>query len=277
MYNCSMKRLAIFAHYDKDNIIDDYVIYYLRELKKSFETIIFVSDSDLPKEETNKIIDFVDYIQAYHHGEYDWGSYKYGYLIARKNNLLMNTDELLFCNDSVYGPIYSINSVLEAMAHDDCGFWGLYENKIGLNSQVEPHLQSWFLVMKKVVFLSDKFDDFVLSISKKQDKLEIIRDYEIGFTKEMSKYFSYSSAFSSDRTNAVVAAAPKLLKNGFPFLKSVVFKKYYIKLKKMVSSELYTAMLKHSARINKEIPLIKFVRTMKWNSKMRKYIVQKNY
>ena len=42
-----MKRLAIFAHYDKDNIIDDYVIYYLKELKKSFETIIFVSYTDL--------------------------------------------------------------------------------------------------------------------------------------------------------------------------------------------------------------------------------------
>ena len=34
-----MKRLCIFAHYDKDNLIDDYVIYYLRELKKSFNKI----------------------------------------------------------------------------------------------------------------------------------------------------------------------------------------------------------------------------------------------
>ena len=29
-----MKILAIFAGYDKDNIIDDYVLFYLKELKK---------------------------------------------------------------------------------------------------------------------------------------------------------------------------------------------------------------------------------------------------
>ena len=49
-----MKRLCIFAHYDKDNLIDDYVIYYLRELKKSFNKIIFVSDSDYQKKKQIK-------------------------------------------------------------------------------------------------------------------------------------------------------------------------------------------------------------------------------
>ena len=29
-----MKRVAVFAHYDKDSIIDDYVIYYVENLKK---------------------------------------------------------------------------------------------------------------------------------------------------------------------------------------------------------------------------------------------------
>ena len=27
-----MRRAAVFAHYDKDRIIDDYVIYYLKSL-----------------------------------------------------------------------------------------------------------------------------------------------------------------------------------------------------------------------------------------------------
>ena len=50
-----MNRICIFAHYDKDNIVDDYVIYYLNALKKDFSKIIFVSDSDLPESETSKI------------------------------------------------------------------------------------------------------------------------------------------------------------------------------------------------------------------------------
>ena len=32
-----MKRIALFAHYDRDGIIDDYVIYYLRGLTRVAE------------------------------------------------------------------------------------------------------------------------------------------------------------------------------------------------------------------------------------------------
>ena len=38
-----MKILTIFAGYDKDNIIDDYVVYYIKELKKIAD-IIYVAD-----------------------------------------------------------------------------------------------------------------------------------------------------------------------------------------------------------------------------------------
>ena len=50
-----MKRVCIFAHYDRDDIVDDYVIYYLKALQKICATIIFVSDCNLSKEEIKKI------------------------------------------------------------------------------------------------------------------------------------------------------------------------------------------------------------------------------
>ena len=50
-----MNRVAIFAHYDKKNIIDDYVIFYIQELKKIANEVIFVSCCDLPKEELDKL------------------------------------------------------------------------------------------------------------------------------------------------------------------------------------------------------------------------------
>ena len=52
--NC-MKRLCVFAHWDRDNIIDDYVIYYLKALKQVVSTLVFVSDCDLPSEELEKL------------------------------------------------------------------------------------------------------------------------------------------------------------------------------------------------------------------------------
>lgn len=83
-----MKRTAVFAHYDKNNLIQDYVVYYLSELKKYAEKIIFVSDSDVLPEELKKIEGIVEQSIIGRHGEYDFGSYKRGFLYAKENNLL---------------------------------------------------------------------------------------------------------------------------------------------------------------------------------------------
>ena len=269
-----MKRLCIFAHYDKDNFIDDYVIYYLRELKKSFNKIIFVSDSDLSKKETDKIIDLVDYIQAFNHGEYDWGSYKYGYFIAKENYLLQGVDEVLFCNDSVYGPIYPLEPILEKMSNNnDCDFWGMYENQDGIEKGIkEPHLQSWFLLLKRNVVDSDLFDDFICSVKHLEDKNEIIQRYEIGFTQRMSCCYKYKALYTCENGNAVTQATPKLIEKGLPFIKTVVIRKYNMGLKQ-VPKELAKLMQKHAKRIGTVSPIQKFFKTLSWKNKMKKYII----
>ena len=270
-----MKRLCIFAHYDKDNLIDDYVIYYLRELKKSFNKIIFVSDSDLSKNETDKIIDIVDYIQAFNHGEYDWGSYKYGYFIAKENFLLQGIDEVLFCNASVYGPIISLEPILNKMSNDPCDFWGMFENQDGIKKDSkEPHLQSWFLLLKKNVVDSDLFDDFICSVKHLEDKNEIIQKYEIGFTQAMTCCFKYKGLYTSDRGNVVNVATPKLLEKGFPFIKTVVTRKYNMPFK-LVPKELVKLIKKHSKRIGMVPPIQRFFKTLTWKRKMRKFSITK--
>ena len=74
-----MRRAAVFAHYDKDRIIDDYVIYYLKSLKEIFDNIVFVSCLEIPKEEIAKLDGIADYVICENHNEYDFGSYKRGY------------------------------------------------------------------------------------------------------------------------------------------------------------------------------------------------------
>ena len=100
-----MKRLAIFAGYDKYNIIDDYVLFYLKELKK-ISDIIYIADCEMPETELNKIKDYTIKAISEKHREYDFGSYKRGYIYAKENNILENYDYLILCNDSVYGPFF---------------------------------------------------------------------------------------------------------------------------------------------------------------------------
>lgn len=105
-----MNRLAIFAGFDKDKIIHDYVVYYLSELSKS-ANIIYVADNDLAQCEVDKIKPYTIKIIAQKHGEYDFGSYKRGYLFAKQNGILDKYDFLILCNDSVFGPFYSFDKI----------------------------------------------------------------------------------------------------------------------------------------------------------------------
>ena len=149
-----MKRLCVFAHWDRDNIIDRYVIYYLKALREVCQTIIFVSDSDLDSKELSKLDGIADYKIAGRHGEYDFGSYKRGFSLIQNSGL--DFDELLWVNDSCYGPFYSLKSLFEKMEKEKCDFWGLTEwnfcpvckNGIYTLKVDNFHIQTYFINME---------------------------------------------------------------------------------------------------------------------------------
>ena len=79
-----MKRAVVFAHYDKDSVIDDYVVYYVENLKKVADIVVFVSCNNLSEEEKQKLE--VNHIISEEHEEYDFGSYKRGFLYLKDNS-----------------------------------------------------------------------------------------------------------------------------------------------------------------------------------------------
>ena len=152
------KRIAIFAHWDPDDQIDDYVIYYLNELKKVAD-ILFVSDCHVHHDELKKIEPLVIKSIAKKHGEYDFGSYKRGFLAAKE--ILNDYDELIFANDSCYGPFYPFEDIWKEMDSKMCDYWGLFKHSDPkMNAW---HIQSYFIVFKKQVFSSDAFFEFMNS------------------------------------------------------------------------------------------------------------------
>lgn len=155
-----MKRLAIFAVYDKDNIIDDYVLFYLKELSK-LSDIIYIADYEMPETELNKIKYYTIKAISERHGEYDFGSYKRGYIYAKENNILENYDYLILCNDSVYGPFFSLEELFNKMK--DYKFGGLYKSK-DIKIANHYYIGSFFIVIKKEIFSSDIFSNFIISV-----------------------------------------------------------------------------------------------------------------
>lgn len=229
-----MRRAVIFAHYDKDNIIDDYVIYYLKALKELEHELVFVSCNNLSDTEKSKLDGIADYIITENHNEYDFGSYKRGYLYLK--NSLKDFDELIFANDSCYGPLCSLSAVFDEMDREEqCDFWGITKNKFGLikdrkgyRTIERPHIQSYFLVFSKKVFTSKVFDEFMQSIKPLDNKNEVIINYEIGLTEILKdagfKENSYIKAFY--RFNHVVLSFWRLLIEHYnmPFIKCSILR-----------------------------------------------------
>ena len=222
-----MSRVAIYAHYDKNDVIDDYVLYTINELKKICKDIVFVSCCDLKQEELDKL-DCHKVTEV--HSEYDFGSYKRGFWYAENNDLLDDCEELIFMNDSCYGPFKPLDKIFELMQESPCDFWGLTKNKYAFKIRKGktkdcyiPHIQSYFFVLRPNVFNSEVFHDFIYSVKEQETKNEVIEKYEIGLTTEME-----AAGFVSDYAikdfykynNPTIYRWRKLYnKSDFPFIK----------------------------------------------------------
>ncbi len=228
-----MKRIAIFAHYDKNNLIQDFVIYYLSELKKCVEKIIFVSDSDVLPEELKKIENLVYHSIVGRHGEYDFGSYKRGFLYAKENELLKDCEELIFANDSCYAPLYPFEDMFSEMSAKPLDFWGAVFCDTGLEIKEGKciqakinHLQSYFVIFKPQVFNSKIFSDFISSVKKENTKEEIVANYEVRMTELLEEngfnYDSYSSVSKKVPSAHINAYYEMIKEDKLPFLKRTI-------------------------------------------------------
>ena len=170
-----MNRLAVFVHFDKDDMVDDYVLYYLKELKVVANDIIFVTTSSISKSEIDILEKICKNVILRDNIGYDFMSYKIG-LDSSDLNIY---DEVIICNDSVYGPIYSLKSLFNKMSlKEECDFWGITDSK-----QFAYHLQSYFIVFKKKAISSVAFKDFWSDVKVLESKNDIIFQYEIGLTQ----------------------------------------------------------------------------------------------
>ena len=222
-----MKRLVLFAGFDKDGVVDDYVLFYLRHLSELAD-IIYVADCEMSSTELAKLAPYTIHAVAARHGEYDFGSYKRGFIYAKQNALLSHYDELFLCNDSVYlidGEGLK-NIVVQMERERESDVWGLFRHNEWQSGGIKEHLQSWFVALKKSVFLRKEFENFMLQVTQERDRNAIIERYEIGLSVLLRGLgFSLNAPFDSTLMDKVInfdvpRSSPLILQaRGFPFLK----------------------------------------------------------
>jgi len=213
------KRLFLFAGYDKDGIIDDTLVYYVKHVS-TFGDVVLVMDSDCDNKQITKIKKYCTFVSAKRHGEYDFGSYKRAYMWAKENLDIKEYDFVYMINDSVYGPFFDIEKYLNEMESDKkYGAFGMVD-KIGGRA---PHIQSWFVGMRPVVFMSKWFDEFIKSVCHQESKGLVAILYETGFSQLLKEhnieYYCLYHVFN----RGVYKKIKSLYTRGMPFMKKVAF------------------------------------------------------
>jgi len=168
-----MRRLAIFAHYDADNRVRRYILYLLEQLHEECEDICFVSTSELPRSELDKLRGVCSEVMLKDNVGLDFGMWQH----ALERLDLASYDELVLVNSSIFGPIRPLGPIFRRMDSVPCDFWGITDNV-----EIAWHLQSYFLVFKQQVLRSPAFARFWQSVLPYRDKDQVIRSYEVGLT-----------------------------------------------------------------------------------------------
>ena len=216
-FNKLVKRLFIFAGYDKFQRVDDTLLYYLNSLS-ALGDIVFNMDNDLPDEELSKITAIPNMLSAaaHRHGEYDFGSYKRGYIWARDNKILDKYDWVYLVNDSVFGPAFDLAHTLGNLESGGADFVGMVCNT---TPNIAPHIQSWFVGVCRNIALSAVLHDFITSVRAQSDISAVIGKYEIGLTTVLEQHgYKYTTVFN-DATAKMYWNPIKIIRGGVPFIK----------------------------------------------------------
>ena len=220
------RRTAVFASYSGDGRIPETDLEYLRGLREVCDNVIYVCNNPVFPGEADKLCGLVSAALFECHGEYDFGSYKRGWILAKEEGLLDSAvcDEVVFANNSCYGPVFPFSRTFAAMSSRHCDFWGLAACRV----LGRDHLQSFFLVFRRKVLDGPELDSFLRAVARQPSRGYIVMRYEFEITKRLADAgYSFDTlvpvSFHADK-GVVPSRMPvtTMEQYGFPILKAKV-------------------------------------------------------
>ncbi len=212
------KRLFLFAGYNKNGIVDDSLVYYVRALAKHGDVVLCM-DSTCSNSEIQKLTPFVLHCMAVRHGEYDFGSYKRTYLWARDNLKLNNYDFVYLVNDSVYGPLCNIAPTIKKIEDINTDAAGI----VVATHKTHEYMESWFVRLNRAVFCASWFNDFMCTITTQPTKAQITIAYEHGLSNLIKRNNCSYDGMYKCRGRFTYNNPKKLFTRGCPFIKKASF------------------------------------------------------
>ena len=229
-----MNRLGIYFFFDKDGIVDDYVLYFLKNFKKICSEVCVVVNGFLTDISQQKLNDNCNKLIIRDNKGFDSWAYKraieeYGY------NNIKKYDELVLCNFTFFGPIYPLEEMFLNMEKRNCDFWGIHRHRYEPNAymagvEICEHIQSHFMVFKNSILRSIMFQNYWNELKPINTYEEAVAYHELKATKYFEELGFKSSTFINpqkyfDKTgnSSVFCGIQQVKEDRCPILKRKVF------------------------------------------------------
>lgn len=249
-----MKRLGIYHTYDRQNIVDGYIGYMLKELKTCVNYLVVVCNEMVIVHGVKTLEKYADEIFYRDNIGLDAGGFKDVLTKFIGWEKVLSFDELVLVNDSLFGPFCPMKDIFAEMNKKTVDFWGLSGHseykKQGIDS-FPRHIQSFFLVVRSSMLHSNHFKNYWENMPYYATYNQVVREYEMQFTRHFSILgYTYDVYTDIDANNSLNPANnyiqykkipyELIKKRKFPFLKKQQIADD--KLDEQTQQELYQAI-----------------------------------
>lgn len=185
-----MKRLCILVTYDKENIIDAYIGYILKELKTVASHLVVVCNMSEIIRGQEYLEEYSDEIIFRENKGLDAGGFKETLCQRVGWGRVSEFDELVLLNDSFFGPFIPMQKIFAQMEDKKVDFWGLGKQKerryIDNNVNLPEYIQSYFFVFRSEMLHSKEFRNYWEEMPYYQKYEDVVTHYE----RKITQYFA---------------------------------------------------------------------------------------
>lgn len=216
-----MKSICFFSSYFNGEDIPYYIRVYLSELSGHFtDVILLTNEKELGEDSTHFLKSINALYRVYPNEGLDFGMWQKAF----KEFNIYDYDRIGLINDSCI-LFRKLDDVFERINKSDFDYCGLLAS-----SQVEWHIQSYFLILNKKAI--EPVKNYFIQHGITSDFESTIHTYEVGLTKHMQSLnlktgVLFNSDLSSSKFNPSYMDVVPLIKKEFPLIKrKLIFGNY---------------------------------------------------
>lgn len=226
------KRALVYVIFESENRLQEYKLRFLQALSPLMDDVIVVVNGQLHVDDVNKLEPYGQVLTRDNKG-YDTAAFREG-IFAFGKDKLKDFDQLFLVNDTNIGPMRDLSQICQEMTDKHLDFWGISfgeeqedvtkENPYGY---IPKHLQSYFLVIEKLMLNDDAFYSYWTDLTDTDSRDKAIGRHETRFTKYFADLgYRFDAVVQEYEDSAMYIHPLRMLKAGSSLVKYTALKNY---------------------------------------------------